>query len=168
MLYFIRSIKVTDQLFLWEMLYHALFVPPEASPLPKEIIFTPELAKYVENWGLDGDIGAIAILAKSKIPIGAVWLRMFNSSNPGYGYIDHEIPELSIAVLPEYRGRGIGTQLLTKLFSEARDRYPAVSLSVSSNNPAFRLYCRFGFEVFARHNDSLTMKKTFSSKPVNI
>jgi ribosomal protein S18 acetylase RimI-like enzyme len=168
MLYFIRSIEVADQPFLWKMLYHALFVPPDAPPLPKEIIFKPELAKYVENWRLDGDTGSIAVLAENKTPIGAVWLHMFKSSNPGYGYINDDTPELSIAVLPEYRGRGVGTKLLTKLFSQVRDRYPAVSLSVSSNNPAFRLYCRMGFEVFARHNDSLTMKKTFSNKPIDI
>jgi hypothetical protein len=61
MLYFIRSIEVVDQPFLWEMLYHALFVAPDATTVPKEIIFQPEVAKYVENWGLDGDIGAIAL-----------------------------------------------------------------------------------------------------------
>ena len=95
--------------------------------------------------------------------IGAVWLRMFKSSNPGYGYINDYIPELSIAVLPQYRGQGIGTHLLTKLFSQVKNQFSAVSLSVSLNNPAFRLYCRFGFEVFAQHNDSLTMKKNFDS-----
>jgi ribosomal protein S18 acetylase RimI-like enzyme len=166
--YFIRSIEIIDQPFLWEMLYQALYLPPETPPLARDTVFQPELAKYVENWGLDGDTGSIAVLAESKISIGAVWLRMFNSSNPGYGYINDDTPELSIAVLPEYCGQGIGTQLLTKLFSQVKNQYSAVSLSVSLNNPAFRLYCRFGFEVIDRYNDSLTMKKTFPSKLVNI
>lgn len=159
MLYIIRSVEVADELFLQEMLYRALFVPPDATPLPKEVIFQPELVKYFQNWGLHNDTGLIAVLEESQTKVGAVWLRMFESSNPGYGYINDYIPELSIAVLPEYRDRGIGTKLLTKLFSQVRNQYSAVSLSVSSNNPAFQLYRRFGFEIVDRHNNSLTMKK---------
>lgn len=161
MSYIIRSIDVDDEPFLWEMLYQALFVPPDTNPLPKEIIFQPELAKYVQNWGLDEDRGLIAVLEDSQTLVGAVWLRIFKSSNPGYGYIDDHTPELSIAVLPKYRGRGIGTKLLTELFSQVRNQYSAVSLSVSSNNPALRLYRRLGFEVINRQNNSLTMKKDF-------
>lgn len=84
---------------------------------------------------------------------------MFESSNPGYGYINDDTPELSIAVLPEYRGQEIGTKLLTKLFSQVRNQYSAVSLSVSSDNPALRLYRSFDFEIVDRHNNSLTMKR---------
>ena len=159
--YIIRSIEATDQPFLWEMLYQALFIPPNSTPLPKEIIFQPELAKYVQNWGVDGDRGLIAVLEDRQTLVGAVWLRMFKSNYPGYGYIDDFTPELSIAVLSKYRGQGVGTELLTKLFSLIRNQYSAVSLSVSQNNPAFRLYCRFGFKVVTRQNNSLIMKKEF-------
>ncbi|MEA5574663.1 GNAT family N-acetyltransferase [Calothrix sp. UHCC 0171] len=143
------------------MLYQALFVPPDTTPLPKEIIFQPELAKYVQNWGLNEDQGLIAVLEDGQTLVGAVWLRIFKSNNPGYGYIDDHTPELSIAVLPQYRDRGIGTKLLSELFSQVRNQYSAVSLSVSSNNPALRLYHRLGFEVINRQNNSLTMKKDF-------
>ena len=157
--YIIRSIEVADESFLPEALYQALFVPPDATPPPKEVVFQPELAKYVENWGLDGDRGWIAVLEDSQTLVGAVWLRMFKSSNPGYGYINDDIPELSIAVLPQYRGQGISTKLLTTLFSQVINQYSAVSLSVSPKNPALQLYRRFGFKVIDRHNTSLTMKK---------
>ncbi|MEM9509197.1 MAG: N-acetyltransferase [Cyanobacteria bacterium P01_E01_bin.35] len=157
--YTIRSIELTDMAFLWEMLYQALYVPPEASPLSREVIFQPELAKYVENWGIQkDDIGLVAVLT-NQTPIGAAWLRMFKSSDPGYGYIDDHTPELSIAVLPEYRDRGIGTKLLTILFAEIKSSYSAVSLSVSVNNPALHLYHRLGFEVVSQDDNSLTMKK---------
>ena len=53
------------------------------------------------------------------------------------------IPELTIAVRPGERGRGIGSALLTALLDEARAReLPALSLSVSERNPALRLYER--------------------------
>ena len=54
----------------------------------------------------------------------------------------------TIAVVPEYEGRGIGTTLLTALIEEARRRRAAdVLLEVRADNPrAQQLYVRFGFE----------------------
>lgn len=54
----------------------------------------------------------------------------------------------TIAVVPDYEGRGIGTTLLTQLIDEARDRGAAdVLLEVRADNPrAQQLYRRFGFE----------------------
>jgi ribosomal protein S18 acetylase RimI-like enzyme len=86
-------------------------------------------------------------------------MRLFPATQPGYGYISADIPELSVALLPEYRGQGIGTDLLNHLIEEARQVYPALSLSVSPENPAAHLYERFGFEVINRQATSLTMKK---------
>lgn len=141
------------------MLYQALYVPATASPLPREVVFQPELAKYVQNWGANqDDTGLVAVLNAGTL-IGAVWLRRFTNQNPGYGYIDDDTPELSIAVLPAYRDRGVGTKLLTTLFSQSKNCYPAISLSVSANNPAKSLYQRLGFEVISRDRDSLIMKK---------
>jgi ribosomal-protein-alanine N-acetyltransferase len=54
----------------------------------------------------------------------------------------------TIAVVPEYEGRGIGSALLTELISEGRRRGAAdVLLEVRADNPrAQQLYRRFGFE----------------------
>jgi len=54
----------------------------------------------------------------------------------------------TIAVVPGYEGRGIGSTLLTGLIDEARRRNAAdVLLEVRADNPrAQRLYLRFGFE----------------------
>lgn len=161
--YIIRPIKANDEPFLSEILYQALYIPSGASPLPRDIILRPELAKYYQDWGWEGDRGLIAALEQSQIPVGAAWLRLFASNNPGYGYIDDHTPELSIALLPKYRGQGIGTKLLTELLDQARSSYSAVSLSVLLDNPALRLYRRFGFEVFEQHDNSLTMKKDLES-----
>jgi len=43
--------------------------------------------------------------------------------------VENEIPELAIAVVPDYRGQGIGSHLLTQVLSTATINYPAVSLS---------------------------------------
>ncbi|MET4589061.1 ribosomal-protein-alanine N-acetyltransferase [Arthrobacter sp. 754] len=54
----------------------------------------------------------------------------------------------TIAVVPEFEGRGIGSALLTRLIDEARSRGAAdVLLEVREDNPrAQQLYVRFGFE----------------------
>ena len=123
MSYIIRPIESTDEPFLSEILYQALYIQPGASTLPKEIILRPELAKYYQDWGQKNDSGLIAALETSQIQVGAAWLRLFTSNNPGYGYIDDHTPELSIALLPKYRGQGIGTKLLTELLCQAKSSY---------------------------------------------
>ena len=54
----------------------------------------------------------------------------------------------TIAVVPEYEGRGIGSTLLTRLVREARVRRALdLLLEVRADNPrAQQLYRRFGFE----------------------
>jgi ribosomal protein S18 acetylase RimI-like enzyme len=68
-----------------------------------------------------------------------------------------ETPELGMAILPEYRGRGIGTAIIQRLLDLATTAYAAVSLSVSVEDPALRLYERMGFERAANYDSSLTM-----------
>jgi len=83
----------------------------------------------------------------SSQPIGAAWLRLFTGDDKGFGWVDDTIPELAIALLPEYTNQGIGTQLLARLLSAAKASYRSVSLSVRSSNPALNLYQRSGFKV---------------------
>jgi ribosomal protein S18 acetylase RimI-like enzyme len=64
-----------------------------------------------------------------------------------------------MAVVSEYRGQGVGSQLLGHLLQAADDHYRAVSLSVSADNPALRLYHRFGFVVVGKGGQSLVMKR---------
>jgi len=79
-------------------------------------------------------------------PAGAAWHRVLPGSDPGYGFVAADIPELTIAVDAASRGRGVGTQLLEALVAHAGDAgYRALSLSVHPHNPARRLYERLGF-----------------------
>ena len=153
----IRPLTKTDEPLLWEMLYQAIYVPESSKRPPRDIVYEPELAKYVQNWGCPGDIGWAA-LNKAKQPIGAAWLRLLTGDNKGYGYIDDKTPELSIAVLPAYRGKGIGTSLLSRLLIETQSHFASISLSASPDNPALWLYRRLGFEVVGENDGSLTMK----------
>jgi ribosomal protein S18 acetylase RimI-like enzyme len=58
----------------------------------------------------------------------------------------HEIQVVDIMVLPEMRGRGIGTVVIREILATARELGKPVSLSVDPMNPsAIRLYERLGF-----------------------
>lgn len=56
-----------------------------------------------------------------------------------------ELRLVDIALLPSWRNRGIGTQLLTDLLGEAEAAGKFVSLHVEAGNPARRWYRRLGF-----------------------
>ena len=160
----IRQLTAADEPFLWEMLYQALYVPEGAEPLPRDIVKRPEISRYVQNWGNNDDMGFIAIDEIEQRAMGAVWIRLLTGENKGYGYVNDRTPELSIAVLPEYRTRGVGTRLLVHLLKNIQTRYQAISLSVSPNNPALRLYQRLGFEKVEAIGNSLTMIKWLSAQ----
>lgn len=73
----------------------------------------------------------------------------------GYGWVAADIPELSIAVLPDHQGQGIGGTLLDAVCSLARmSGFPAVSLSVEDGNGAAKLYTDHGFDSVGRSGDS--------------
>jgi ribosomal protein S18 acetylase RimI-like enzyme len=157
--YFTRPIASTDEPFLWEMLYQALYVPEGSPPFPREILSQPEIRRYVENWGRADDLGFVALTQTTRQPIGAAWIRLLKGENHGYGYIDDYTPELTIAVVPVWRGRGIGTALLERVIEAAQSSYASISLSVSRDNPAIRLYRRLGFEALCFSGTSLTMRR---------
>ena len=159
----LREASPSDEPFLREMLYHSLYVPDGCPPFDRTIVGRPEIAKYVEGWGRPGDLGLIAVDSNSEEAVGAVWMRIFTTSDKGYGYAGDHIPELGIAVLPGHRGCGIGSALLDRLVEMAGSRYEAVSLSVSSDNPAVRLYERVGFERVGTFGNSVTMVKRLKS-----
>jgi len=87
-------------------------------------------------------------------PAGGAWLRLM----PGYGLVEEGIPELSLAVVSDSRGRGIGTSLLKALIHSAASVYQAISLNVTSENPALHLYERLGFQVVRADGDSKIMR----------
>jgi ribosomal protein S18 acetylase RimI-like enzyme len=154
----IRTLSPADEAFLWDALYEAIYVPPGKSPPPRTIILEPALARYVADWGVPGDLGVIAIDPATQQPAGAAWVRLLQADNRGYGYVDDATPELTVAVLPAYRGQGVGTQLLTALLRMAATHYRAVSLSVWKENPARRLYERLGFVTVREDGVTLTMR----------
>lgn len=145
------------------MLYLAIYVPPGAPAAPRSILLEPDIAIYVQDWGRPGDEGLIAIENTSGREVGACWIRCWTADQHGYGYVAEQTPEISIALLPEHRRKGLGASLLTTMLDQARNRYPSVSLSVVKDSPAVRLYQRLGFQVVGMVMESYVMLKVLKS-----
>ncbi|HKF21208.1 MAG TPA: GNAT family N-acetyltransferase [Candidatus Angelobacter sp.] len=66
---------------------------------------------------------------------------------------------VDIALLGEYRGRGIGGGLLRELLEQGREAKVLVRLQVLKTNPAARLYLRLGFITTREDEMYLQMEK---------
>ncbi len=123
----------------------------------QSILTTPSVAHYISGWMRSGDDGVIAEIAGQAA--GCAWWRQFDASDPSYGYVADDVPELGIAVLPGYRGKGIGRAVLTGLLElAAGEGHEALSLSVEDrNHGALRLYESLGFEDVGRSGGSSVM-----------
>lgn len=153
----IRKASGGDAPFLRDMVKHAYYWrwgAPETADVPA--------SRYVQGWGRPGDRGLI--LLDEGFPVGAAWYRLFKPDRPGYGFLDERTPELTIAVVPSKRGRGFGQELLSALLEQAReDGHSSISLSVEKDNPALKLYERFGFEPVKELGSTVVMRADLPS-----
>ena len=142
-----------DVPFMRDMLRHAYYWRVDRVSSTGE----PPVRRYVERWGRPGDTSLITIQDFQRV--GAAWYRLFRCEHPGYGFVDEETPELSIAIVPSRRGSGLGSELLEALLARARgDGYHAISLSVEQGSPAIGLYERYGFAEIGEDDGGVTMR----------
>lgn len=114
------------------------------------------------------DVPAVEVLERRLFPVDAWPLQMFFDeiaqtdtrryvvaeaggeivAYAGLMCIEPIADVQTIAVVPEFEGKGIGSAILTELIDEARRRRAEdVLLEVRADNPrAQQLYLRFGFE----------------------
>jgi len=153
----IRPATKDDVPFLRTMMYEAARWNPDWPREPiEEVLAEPMLLRYHHGWGRPGDGGVIAELEGE--PVGAAWYRLFSAEEPGYGFVDEKIPELSIAVVPLHRRKGIGEALLRSCMVQAREEgFQALSLSVAVHNRSRMMYQKAGFEKVDESGDSWTM-----------
>lgn len=151
----IREIREQEYPLLKDFLYEAIFVPEGADAPPKAIVNAPELQVYVRDFG--GQTADTALVAEvdGKV-VGAVWARIMED----YGYVDAQTPSLAIGLFKEYRGLGIGTELMRAMLSRLAEKgYGQVSLSVQKANYAVNLYRSLGFEGTEENDEEYIMIK---------
>lgn len=95
--------------------------------------FDAQTVHYVENYP-----GALLqVIEREGVPIGRLYVAPW----------EREIRIMDIALLPEHRGMGLGTQLVRALQDEARSAGKTLTIHVERFNPALRLYERLGFQM---------------------
>lgn len=151
--YKIRKILEGEVSLLQDFLYEAIFVPEGVPAPPKSIINQPELQVYIAGFGKKkDDIGLVAEVGNKAV--GAVWVRIMND----YGHIDNDTPSFAIALYKDYRGFGIGTNLMKEMLHILKDRgYKQASLAVQKANYAVRMYQKTGFEIVDEKGEEYIM-----------
>lgn len=151
--YVIRKMQGSEYALLNDFLYNAIFIPRGATPPPRSIIESDELQVYVKNFGEEKDDIALVAEVDSKI-VGAVWARIMDD----YGHIDNDTPSLAISLYEEYRGKGIGTELMRNMLAELKQHgYKRTSLAVQKSNYALNMYRKVGFVIVDENSEEYVM-----------
>ena len=151
--YIIRKLRQEEVKVLDTFLYEAIFIPEGVEAPPMEIINQPELQVYVDGFGTKN--GDICFVAESDgVIVGAVWVRIMDD----YGHVDDETPSFAISLSKEYRGKGIGTELMKQMLTELKDgKYKKASLAVQKQNYAVKMYKKVGFEIVDENEEEYIM-----------
>ena len=126
-LYFLRSSesKIVENMLLYAYRLHKL---------NKTLEDVPKLKKMSDFYGLTRkDLGLYAMYEKKVV--GAVWSRE----------LDSKTPTISMAVLPEFQTKGIGTQIMKQFLQEAGASYNNIEVTVLKDSKAVHFYKKLGF-----------------------
>lgn len=111
-----------------------------------EMQFSAQHRYYQENYT---DTDFLIVLLESR-PIGRLYIARW----------PEEIRIVDLALLPEYRNKGIGTRLLSDVLEEAAAVGKPVRIHVEGFNPALSLYRRLGFVQIGEHGVYLLMERS--------
>ena len=137
-LYFLRS---SEQKIVIDMFKYAHPNNPQKLP------------EYTEFYGFTNkDLGLYA-LVDNEIA-GAVWSRRLNPN---------EAPRLSVAIIPKFKGEGVGSFMMEQFLQEAGALYDSIAIDISEKPKAIKFYEKFGFK---KENGSFLLKKKLEKKEV--
>jgi ribosomal protein S18 acetylase RimI-like enzyme len=146
-----RPITIADKPFLYRL--YATSRAEEMALVPwsagQKAAFLQQQfeAQYTDYYRRFPDASYLLLLTAEQ-PIG----RLYVDDRP------EEIGLMEISLLPEWRGRGLGTVLVRELMETARAAGKPVRLYVERFNPAKRLYDRLGFVALGEHGPYMHME----------
>ena len=151
--YIIRELKKDEIHLLNDFLYEAIFLPEGTEAPLKSIIKSPDLQVYISDFGNRKDDRCLVAEINRKV-IGAVWVRIMND----YGHIDDNTPSFAISLYKEFRGLGIGTEMMRKMLLLLKENgYKQTSLAVQKANYAVKMYQNVGFEIVDENEEEYIM-----------
>ncbi len=151
--YIIRNLRKSEICILKDFLYEAIFIPEGMKPLARDIVDKPELRVYTDDFGSRKGDNCLVADFGGKV-VGAVWTRIMND----YGHVDDETPSFAISLYKEYRGKGIGSQLMVKMLELLKwQGYKKASLAVQKANYAVKMYKDVGFKTVDENDEEYIM-----------
>lgn len=151
--YIIRSLQKEEVILLKDFLYEAIFLPEGAKPPAREIVERPELRVYTDGFGSQKGDNCLVAEIGGRV-VGAVWTRIMED----YGHIDNDTPSFAISLYQEYRGQGIGMELMERMLDLLKTQgYMKASLAVQKANYAVKMYRQTGFEIVGENEEEYIM-----------
>jgi ribosomal protein S18 acetylase RimI-like enzyme len=134
----LRPVRSEDREFL--LAVYASTRAEELAPVPwteeqKAAFLRMQFEAQTAYWDEQYPKAERSVIDVDGSPVGRLYVQRWPA----------EIRLVDIALLPEFRRRGIGTGLLEKLFDEAASSGVPVTIHVELHNPARALYERLGF-----------------------
>ncbi|MDX1653724.1 MAG: GNAT family N-acetyltransferase [Candidatus Competibacteraceae bacterium] len=134
-----RTFEVRDLEFLYQV-YAAsrareMVLLPHWSDGEKEAFLRDQFSLQHTHYQAHYPQARYQVILKEEVAIGRLYVAP----------LDGEIRLMDIALLPPWRGLGIGSALVREVMEEGRGSGRLVSLHVEADNPARRLYRRLGF-----------------------
>ena len=75
-----------------------------------------------------------------------------------YGHVDDETPSFAISLYKDYRGKGIGTEMMHQMLSLLKTQgYEKASLAVQKANYAVKMYEKVGFKTIDENEEEYIM-----------
>jgi ribosomal protein S18 acetylase RimI-like enzyme len=149
-----RSVRDTDEAFLYQLY---------CSTRTDELALTNWTASQ-QHLFLQMQFTAQRSHYTAYYPKARHTIIYFQKQAVGRLMVDHSasaIHLIDITILPEYCGRGIGTQLLKQLLAEGATSHKPVTLEVfRANQRALQLYKRLGFVVTGEVGTHFQMQAT--------
>ncbi len=147
----LRPVEAADEPFLYRV--YAGTREEELAPVPwtaaqKDAFLRQQFAAQHRHYREHYPDAAFGIVLCDSVPAGGLYVARWPD----------EIRIVDIALLPEYRNRGIGGALLRDLLAEGARTGRRVSIHVELFNPAWRLYERLGFAPVANRGVYLLLE----------
>lgn len=124
---------------------------------PDKLHEFPDTEIYVKGWSEEKEFGIIAETESGEL-VGATWIRNL----PGLGHsVNEQLPEITIAVVSQYRKKGIASELMNRLYKlSVKYGISKLSLGVHRDNlPAINLYKKQGWIKDGTFQDYIMMSR---------
>lgn len=140
----IRRLEAYEYDVLPTFLYNSIYQSEDADLLELSVIEEDRYSKYIKDFGKETDY-AIVWELDGRIA-GIAWTRLFQKCDESLGFLDEQIPELTLSVLAGYDEQLIGPELIEIIFNESKlQGFTEISVALDKDNDLTDMYTKLGF-----------------------